>query len=62
MNTKKPQSDINEFGIKILDGVNRAVQKLIETAAINNESLDVGDDKGGSKSVPAKELLKQLAK
>ena len=60
MSTKTNQAGINEFGIKLLKGVNTAVRKLVEKAVANNESLVVGDEKGGFKSVPAKELLKQL--
>lgn len=62
MSIKNNQVGINEFGVKILDGVNKAVRKLVETAAANNESLVVGDEKDGFKSVPAKDLLKQLIK
>ncbi len=58
--TKK--TDLDDFAEKILYGVNKALRKLVETSAANNESLVVGDDKGGFKSVPAKELLKTLPK
>jgi hypothetical protein len=56
------KQNISEFSAKILDGVNKALRNLVETSAKNNESLVVGDDKGGFKSVPAKELLKTLPK
>ncbi len=58
----KTKSDINELGIKILNGINKANRKLAESAAANNESLIVGDNNGGFKSVPAKELLKKFDK
>ena len=58
--TKK--TDLDDFAEKILYGVNKALRKLVETSAANNESLVVGDDNGGFKSVPAKELLKTLPK
>jgi len=56
------KTDLDDFADKILYGVNKALRKLVETSAANNESLVVGDDKGGFKSVPAKELLKTLPK
>lgn len=56
------KTDMDEFAEKILFGVNKALRKLVETSAANNESLVIGDDKGGFKSVPAKELLKTLPK
>ena len=55
-------TDLDEFAEKVLYGVNKALRKLVETSAANNQSLVVGDDKGNFKSVPAKELLKTLPK
>jgi hypothetical protein len=55
-------TDLDEFAEKILYGVNKAIRKLVKTSAANNKSLIIGDDKGGFKSVPAKELLKSLPK
>lgn len=51
-----------DLGTKIIGGVRKAVRKVIETAAANNESLIIGDKDGTHKAVPAKELLKQLSK
>ena len=56
------KTDFDQLSDKIMGGVNKALRKLVETSAANNESLVVGDDKGGFKSVPAKELLKTLPK
>ena len=56
------KTDLDDFAEKILYGVNKALRKLVETSAANNESLVVGDDNGGFKSVPAKELLKKFPK
>jgi hypothetical protein len=55
-------TDINELAVKIINGVNKALRKLAETSAANNESLIVGDKDGKPQSVPAKELLKNLPK
>jgi hypothetical protein len=59
---KNKDSDLDELSAKILGGINKALRKLTEAAAANNESLVVGDKDGGFKSVPAKELLKTLPK
>jgi hypothetical protein len=53
-------TDLDEFGKKILFGVNKALRKLVETSAANNDTLVVSDGKGNVKSVPAKELLKNF--
>jgi hypothetical protein len=55
-------TELNELGDKILYGVNKALRKLVEKSAANNESLVISDGKGNPKSVPAKELLKTLSK
>ncbi|HAL82517.1 MAG TPA: hypothetical protein DCO83_10010 [Mucilaginibacter sp.] len=55
-------TDLDEFGEKILYGVNKALRKLVETSAANDGSLVISDGKGNVKSVPAKELLKKLPK
>jgi len=62
MITETKKIDINELSIKVIDGVSKALRKLVETSAANNESLIIGDTDGNSKSVPAKELLKRLSK
>lgn len=59
---KKPDIGLGEFSEKILSGVNKALRKLAESSAANNESLIVSDGKGNVKSVPAKELLEKLNK
>jgi hypothetical protein len=56
------KTELDEFTKKIIDGVNKGLRKLVETSAANNRSLVVGDDNGGFKTVPAKELLKTLPK
>lgn len=60
MKTKEVPSDINELRAKILKGMRKALRDLAETAAINDESLVIGDKEGNVKSVPAKELLRDL--
>jgi len=55
-------TELKELGDKILYGVNKALRKLVEKSAANNESLVISDGKGNPKSVPAKELLKTLSK
>ncbi|WP_192910140.1 hypothetical protein [Mucilaginibacter ginsenosidivorax] len=52
--------NIDEFASKVMEGLKRANRKLVENAALNDRSLIVGDNKGGFKAVPAKELLKKL--
>jgi hypothetical protein len=58
-NTKTELDALTE---KVLTGVNRALRKLVETAAANDKSLVIGDKHGNSRSVPAKELLAKLNK
>lgn len=38
-------------------GIKKAVKKLIETSAANDENLIIEDEDGKVKSVPAKKLL-----
>lgn len=45
---------------KILQGIQMALRKLVETSAANNEELVIGDKDGNIKSVPAKDLLETL--
>ena len=52
--------DISELSEKVLQGLKKALRKLVETSAENNEELVVGDKFGNFKSVPAKDLLKRL--
>lgn len=60
--SKEPKTDIQELSKKILDGVNQAVQELIEKSAMQNGSLVVEGKDGKVEVVPAKELLKTLPK
>lgn len=59
---KGNKTDLNELSVIIINGVNKALRKLAESSAANNESLIIGDKDGNIKSVPAKELLKTLSK
>jgi hypothetical protein len=60
MKAKEIPTDISELRAKILEGMRKALRNLAETAAVNNESLVIGDKEGNVKSVPAKELLRDL--
>lgn len=62
MTIKDNKTDLNELATNIINGVNKALRKLAESSAANNESLIIGDKDGNVKSVPAKELLKTLSK
>jgi hypothetical protein len=62
MPAEKSKHDINELAVNGLDGLNRALRKLAENAAANDEELIIGDKDGNIRSVPAKELLKTLPK
>ena len=42
---------------KVLTGLRKALRKLVESSAANNESLVIADKEGNIKTVPAKELL-----
>lgn len=54
------KTDINELSGKVLSGVKKALVKLAEKSAANNEELVIADKNGSIKSVPAKDLLKAL--
>lgn len=56
------KTDFNELSVRILAGVQKAINNLVKTAAANNESLVIGNKDGTSQSVPAKKLLKMLSK
>jgi hypothetical protein len=56
---KKEWDDLSE---RIIFGVRKAVRKLVEESAANDESLIIGDGKGNFGPVPAKELLKNYDK
>ena len=55
-------TNIAELSNKVLNGVKKAVRKLIETNAANDEDMVIGNKDGSFKIVPAKELLKGLSK
>jgi hypothetical protein len=44
----------------VLRGLKKALRKPVETRAANNQDLVVGDKYSNFKSVPAKDLLKNL--
>jgi DNA-binding Xre family transcriptional regulator len=50
------------FTEKVMVGLKKALRKLAEEAALNNENLIIGDKDGNVKSIPAKELLKGISK
>jgi hypothetical protein len=56
------KTDITELSERVLQGMRKAIRKLVETSAANNETLVIGDKDGKSKSVSAKDLLKSLPK
>ena len=60
MMTQTESPKLDELGEKLLYGINKALRKLVEETAAQNESLVIGDINGGSKLVPAKELLKNF--
>lgn len=49
--------EIKELTEKVLTGLRKALRQLIESSAVNNESLVIADKDGTIKTVPAKELL-----
>lgn len=54
------KTNISELSEKVLRGLRKAFRKLVEISAANNEELVVGDKYGNFKSVPPKDLLKNL--
>lgn len=60
MESKK--TDINELSEKVLMGMKKALRKLVETSAANNEDLVIGDKDGKIITIPAKDLLSSLQK
>ena len=56
-NSKTYNTELSE---KVLIGVKKAVRKLIEINAANNEEMVIGDKDGNVKIVSAKDLLKKL--
>jgi hypothetical protein len=54
------KTEISELSEKVLTGLRKALRRLIENSAANNESLVIADKDGNIKTVPAKELLPQV--
>lgn len=50
------------FTEKVMVVLKKALRKLAEEAALNNENLIIGDKGGNVKSIPAKNLLKGISK
>lgn len=48
------------FSDKVMFGLNIAIRKMAEEAALHDESLVIGDIDGNVKWIPAKDLLKDL--
>ena len=49
--------DRTQLPEKVLTGLRKALRRLVESSADNNESLVIADKDGNIKIVPAKELL-----
>jgi len=62
MNETKGLSQDATFTEKVMYGLNIALRKMAEEAALHDEDLVIGDTDGNAKWVPAKELLKTLPK
>ena len=54
--------DINELSEKVIEGMEKAIKKLVESSALKNEDLIIRDKDGNIKSVPAKDLLHLVQK
>lgn len=52
--------DIKELSEKVMSGMEKAMQKLVEESARNDESLIIGDENGHISEAPAKELLVEM--
>ena len=51
---------LDEFSEKLLYGLKKAMRKLVETSAKNEEELVIEDKDGQVRSVPAKDLLHEV--
>ncbi len=60
MGNKK--ADTDALSEKVLLGMKKALKKLVETSAANNEDLVIGDKDGKIMMVPAKDLLHLVQK
>jgi hypothetical protein len=54
--------DLNDLSEKVLEGMKKALKKLVETSAKNNEELVIRDKDGEIKSIPARDLLHLVQK
>jgi len=54
------KTNINELSERVLSGVQKALVKLVEESAANNEDLVIADKNGKIKTVPAKDMLKEM--
>jgi len=54
------RTDVNELAEKVLVGMKKAIKKLVETKAKNNQDLVIGDKDGNIRTVPAKDLLNTI--
>ena len=54
------ENEWDDLAERIIKGVRKANYKMAIVAAANDESLVIGDTKGNSKLVPAKEILENL--
>ena len=53
---------MDEFADKVMRALRAGLRDMTEKAAVNNESLVIGNMDGTAKLVPAKEILKTLPK
>ncbi len=51
--------ELNEYLEKIEQGLRESRQKMLEEYALRNNSIVVGDGKGGTMEVPARSLLSE---
>lgn len=59
--TENSKINISELSERILNGVKKALRKLIGANAAKGIDMVVGDIDGNFKIVPAKDLLKELS-
>jgi hypothetical protein len=53
-------SNINDLSEKLLQGMKKALKKLVETNAANNKDLVVKGKDGKPERIPAKELMHKV--
>ena len=61
-NMENKNANFAELSERLLQGIRKALRKLVETSAANGESLVIGDQDGKIKTIPAKDLLETLPK